>query len=230
MPRNSTPGGRRGQAGMRGDRGDDSSPGRASSERTCHSEGLRLDGSRGIRSLSAGRAAGSSSPGETKLLGMTGLQAPLMAGSEAFGGLVDRAAGLSCPQTTPVPGNPERHRHGSRRSLLPARRAPPGRDGEGPRRHRLLLARRLERCPLHVLRRRPGRALRADSALRALVPARRTAPPPAARSREEAPPRPPRAGGLLVRAGRRDRPLLAGGLPLRGGGLGRGRMEGARTS
>ena len=42
--------------------------------------------------------------------------------------------------------------------------------------------------------------------------------------------RPPRAGGLLVRAGRRDRPLLARRLPLRGGGLGRGRLEGARPA
>ena len=44
-------------------------------------------------------------------------------------------------------------------------------------------------------------------------PLGRPAPPAARRPRAEAPPRPPRARGLLVRAGRRDRPLLAGGLP-----------------
>ena len=71
------------------------------------------------------------------------------------------------------------------------------------------LARRLERRSLHLLRRRPGRAVRAGAALRALVPARRAAPPPARRSRPEAPPRAPRAGGLLVRAGRGHRPVLA---------------------
>ena len=139
--------------------------------------------------------------------------------------------GLSCTGSDPARGaSPERPRHGPRRLSSPSTSSACRSRRRRPSPTPASLAGRLERGPLHLLRRRPGRALRAGAALRALVPARRAAPPAAPRPREEAPARPPRARGLLVRAGRGDRPLLAGGLPLRGGGLGRGRLEGARAA
>ena len=115
----------------------------------------------------------------------------------------------------PYDGEP----HGSRGPLLLARAAAPGGDREGARRDRLRRARDRKRRALHLLRRRPGRAVPAGPALRALVPARRPAPPAARRARQEAPARALRARGLLVRAGRRSpSPFWRGRVRARGGG------------
>ena len=97
-------------------------------------------------------------------------------------------------------------------------------------RDRPRLARDRKRRALHLLRRRPGRAVPAGPALRALVPARRPAPPAARRSRQEAAARPLRARGLLVRAGRAHRALLARRLRARGAGLARRGVAGARKA
>src|SRR5262249_58632406 len=98
--------------------------------------------------------------------------------------------------------------HGHRRALLrplvpstvgPRCRARP----RGLRR-----ARRLERRAVHVLRRRRRRALPPRAALQLVVPRPGPSPRPEARAGQEAPARPLRTRGLLVRSRAARRALL----------------------